>query len=275
MDADALYGLPLDRFVPERAAFARQLRSAGDREGAAEVAALRKPSVAAWAVNQLVRTQPRAIKELYAAGDALTKTQEQLMAGKADARSLREANSRERTAADALISLARGLLSTDGHELSPSVLDRVSETLNAAALDAGARAAVQDGRLERELQHAGLGAVGVSVSAPATARSARAPRSAPARAPRSAPAPERKQRRPDPREAERARVEARRAARVAEAEARRRAEVAERAVHAAGQRREVAAKALEDAEGRLARARTEAADADEAHTRAKNELEEI
>lgn len=267
MDADALYGLPLDRFVPERAAFAKQLRSAGDRERAAEVAALRKPSVAAWAVNQLVRTQPRAIKELYAAGDALTKTQEQLMAGKGDAHSLRDANSRERTAVDALISLARGLLSTDGHELSPSVLDRVSETLNAAALDAGARAAVQDGRLPRELQHAGLGAVGASVSAPATARSARAPR--------SAPAPERKQRRPDPREAERARVEARRAARVAEAEARRRAEVAERAVHAAEQRREVAAKALEDAEGRLARARAEAADADEAHTRAKAELDEI
>ncbi len=46
-------------------------------------------------------------------------------------------------------------------------------------------------------------------------------------------------------------------------------------MHAAEQRREVAAKALEDADGRLARARAEAADADEAHTRAKKELEEI
>jgi hypothetical protein len=271
MDADELYGLPLDRFVPERAALAKQQRAAGDRTGATEVAALRKPSVAAWAVNQLVRTQPRAIKELFAAGDALTETQEQLLAGNGDVRSLREANSRERTAVDALITLARGLLSSEGNELSPAVLDRVSDTLNAAALDTDARAAMQDGRLERELQHAGLGAVGASVSTPATARSARAPRSAS----RSAPAPEPKERRPDPREAERARVEARRAARVAEAEARRRAEVAERAVHAAEQRREVAARALEEAEERLARARAEAADADEAHARTKSELEEI
>jgi hypothetical protein len=267
MDADELYGLPLDRFVPERAAFAKQLRSAGDRAGAAEVAALRKPSVAAWAVNQLVRTQPRAIKELYAAGDALVSAQERLMAGEGDARSLREANARERAAVDALIVLARGLLSSEGHELSPAVLDRVSDTLNAAALDEGARAEVRDGRLLRELQHAGLGAVGASVSAPATARAVRAPR--------STPAPARPERGPDPRAAERARVEARRAARVAEAEARRRAEVAERAVHAAEQRREVAAKALDEAEDRLARARAEAADADEAHARAKAELDEM
>ncbi len=266
MDADELYGLPLDRFVPERAALAKQLRSAGDRAGATEVAALSKPSVAAWAVNQLVRTQPRAIKELYAAGDALTETQEQLMAGNGDARSLREANSRERAAVDALIVLARGLLSSEGNELSPAVLDRVSETLNAAALDGDARAEVRDGRLLRELQHAGLGAVGVSTSG--VVRAARTAK--PAR-----PAPARPERGPDLREAERARVEARRAARVAEAEARRRSEVAERAVHAAEQRREVAAKALEEAEERLGRAKAEAAGADEAHARAKAELEEI
>src|SRR5580693_9537854 len=116
MDADELYGLPLDRFVPERAAFAKQLRSAGDRAGAAEVAALRKPSVAAWAVNQLVRTQPRAIKELYASGDDLVSAQERLMSGDGDSRSLREANTRERSAVDALLALARGLLTSDGHE---------------------------------------------------------------------------------------------------------------------------------------------------------------
>jgi hypothetical protein len=160
MDADELYGLPLDEFVPRRAALGKELRAAGDRAAAADVAALRKPSVAAWAVNQLVRTQPRAINELYAAGDALTDTQEQLMAGRGNARALREANGRERAAVDALIMLARGLLSSEGDELSPAVLDRVADTLNAAALDPGARAAVRDGRLERELRHAGLGALG-------------------------------------------------------------------------------------------------------------------
>jgi hypothetical protein len=263
MDPDQLYGLPLDEFVPQRVALAKELRAAGDRAGAADVAALRKPSLGAWAVNQLVRTQPRAVKELFASGDALTGVQEQLIAGRADAPELREANSRERAAVDALISLARGLLSSEGNELSPAVLDRVSDTLNAAALDPEARAAVSDGRLERELQHAGLGGLGGGV---APARSA--PRHAPAA--RSEPPKGR-----DPRAAERARLEARRAARVAEADARRRAEVAERAVHAGEQRREVAERALEEANDALARARAELSAADEAHQSARTALDEL
>ena len=62
MDLDDLYGLPLDRFIPERASLVRELRSGGEREQASVVAALRKPSVAAWAVNQLIRTQRREVE---------------------------------------------------------------------------------------------------------------------------------------------------------------------------------------------------------------------
>jgi hypothetical protein len=36
-DADAIYGLPLEDFVPERAAVAKRLRSEGDREMAKRV----------------------------------------------------------------------------------------------------------------------------------------------------------------------------------------------------------------------------------------------
>ena len=49
MDARDLYGLPLERFVPERTALGKALRSEGKREEAAAVAKLVKPSVAAWA----------------------------------------------------------------------------------------------------------------------------------------------------------------------------------------------------------------------------------
>jgi hypothetical protein len=266
MDPDELYGLPLEQFVPRRASLAKELRAGGDRGRAAEVAALRRPSVAAWAVNQLVRTQPRAVKELFASGDALTGAQEQLLAGRGDAGTLREASARERTAVDALLSLARGLLSSDGHELSPAVLDRVSDTFHAAALDTEARAAVENGRLERELQHVGLGAVSLgSVASP----SKRAP------ATKSKPKPQAASTAADPRETERARTEARRAARVAEANAHRRAQVAERAVHAAEQRREVAARALTEADDKLARARAQAQDAAETHRAAKTALDEL
>src|SRR6201994_219112 len=89
VDADDLYGLPLDRFIPERAALVRALRGGGEREQAAEVAALRKPSVAAWAVNQLIRTQRREVDSLFAAGDALREAQADVLAGSAVAGDLR------------------------------------------------------------------------------------------------------------------------------------------------------------------------------------------
>src|SRR5207253_699169 len=46
-EVDDLYGLALDEFVPRRDALAKRLRADGRREEAAEVGALRKPSVAA------------------------------------------------------------------------------------------------------------------------------------------------------------------------------------------------------------------------------------
>ena len=91
MDADDLYGLPLDRFVAERGALAKSLRKEGRRDEATDVAGLRKPSVAAWAVNQLVRTQRAAMQELLDAGDELRDAQSALLAGDGDARALRTA----------------------------------------------------------------------------------------------------------------------------------------------------------------------------------------
>ncbi|HEV2775045.1 MAG TPA: hypothetical protein VGV90_05600, partial [Solirubrobacteraceae bacterium] len=157
MDADDLYGLPLDQFIPERGALTKALRADKRRDEAATVAALRKPSVAAWAVNQLVRSQRAGVQDLFAAGDELRDAQAQLLSGSGDGRTLRAANERERAAVDELVQAARGLLSSDGHELSPAVVDRVADTLHAAALDEGARAQVREGRLERELRHVGLG----------------------------------------------------------------------------------------------------------------------
>jgi hypothetical protein len=42
---DELYALPLDRFIPERDALAKELRSAGDREAAQLVKSKLKPVV--------------------------------------------------------------------------------------------------------------------------------------------------------------------------------------------------------------------------------------
>lgn len=264
--ADDLYGLPLERFVPERTALARELRSAGQREEATEVAALRKPSVAAWAVNQLVRTQRKGVDELFEAGDALRAAHDQVLAGRGDAESLRRAVARERAAVEALAKIAGGLLTSDGHELSATIIERVSDTLHAAALNEDARASVRDGRLERELRHVGLGMAGGGPG----------PGPAPTRArTKSKPAPKHKQDTKAERAAAEVRTKARAEARAVERDARRRLERAVRAASGARERRDKAAQALEDAEATLAEAEREQSDAEAQMRDAEQRVHEL
>ncbi len=166
MEPSDLYGLTLERFTPERNALARRLRQEGRRDQAAEVAKLRKPSVAAWAVNQIVRTQKREVGALFKTGDRLASAQAGLLAGRGDPSALRDAVEAERAAVDELVERAGGLLSAAGAELSTARLEQVRETLHAAALDEHARTQVRGGCLERELRHVGLGSLGGGAGAP-------------------------------------------------------------------------------------------------------------
>jgi hypothetical protein len=288
MDVDALFGLPLDRFVPERTALARALRSEGRRDEAAEVARTGKPSVAAWAVNQLVRTQHEAVSDLFAAGDAVRSAQDNVLAGRGDAHALRVAGDRERAAVEDLLSSARGLLTSEGHGLSATTLERVAETLHAAALQDEARSEVRAGRLEHELRHVGLGVPGVAFAPSASpARDAKAkPRSTQRRnrASRAGPAAETRhehqreeeaQERAEARRAERERTQALKAARSAETAARRTADRAARALKSAEGRQEQAAQALHEAEESVSRARDQAQLAGDEHRRAVEKVESL
>jgi hypothetical protein len=152
-----LYGLPLSHFIPERQALVKELRSQKRRDEATEVAGMRKPSVAAWAVNQLVRTQDKAIRVLFQAGDDLARAQAEAASGQRTADALRSANRRQRDALDDLLSAAQGLLSPEGHPLTVATLERVTDTLRAASIDGASREQVIDGCLSQELQFAGLG----------------------------------------------------------------------------------------------------------------------
>lgn len=267
-DAHDLYGLPLERFVPERTALARTLRDEGRREDAAKVSKLPKPSIAAWAVNQLVRTQHRAVSDLFDAGDALQKAQADLLSGRSDGDALRKAAERERAALDALMERARGLLSSEGHEMSHATLDRVADTLHAAALEEEARAQVRQGCLEKELRHAGLGGAGgrpgAAVSAPRKRGTGTQSRTrTEGEGPRQAT------------ETARQRAQRLEAARKAEAEARRAVRRAERELRQAQERRDRAAAALQEAEDELETALGHAEEAEREHQRAQQELDEI
>lgn len=289
MDLDKLYGAPLEQFVTQRGELTRELRKHGEREQAAEVAAVRKPSVAAWAVNQLVRTQSRAITELFDAGDALQTAHRTATTGRGDAAALRSATQRERSAVDDLVQAARGLLSSDGHELSPTIIDRVADTLRAAALDDEARELVRHGRLERELRHVGLGVLagGGAIQAPAAPAKRKAKQPAAKKGAKQAPAvqaesadrdakeQERREQRAEEERRKRERDQALKAAREAEAKARRQGERAARALKLAQRLRDRAAEDLDTAEQSLAEAQADAEEAGAELERAREELESI
>src|SRR3954470_17666996 len=117
-EADDLYGLALDEFIPARDALAKRLRADGRGEEAEDVAALRKPSVAAWAANQAVRTQPKAARELWAAGGEPRRAHAPIGGGRGGGGKLGEATARQRAALFPLVDAITGLLDPRGHSLS-------------------------------------------------------------------------------------------------------------------------------------------------------------
>jgi hypothetical protein len=119
---DALYGLPLDAFTRARNELARELRRDGLRREAAEVAALRKPSTAAWVVNRLARERRADVAELVAAAEAVRKGEP-------------GANRRFAEAAEALSRSGRDVLSDAGRSPSDAVLRDVATTLRATAAE--------------------------------------------------------------------------------------------------------------------------------------------
>jgi hypothetical protein len=141
---DDLYALPSGHFIAARNRLAAELAAAGKRDRAREVKTLARPTVAAWAVNQLAHRHRPALDRLLAAGKKVRRVQgggrsaDDLRAATKD---LREAMADLRRKAQAIVGETGG----GGH------LDDVLATLEAASLDANAADAVLAGHLSRPL----------------------------------------------------------------------------------------------------------------------------
>src|SRR5882672_4387613 len=84
-DVDALFRLPLAEFTSGRNTLAAQLKKAGRGDEKAEadlVKALVKPSISAWAVNQLYWNHREAFERLLESGARFHKAQSSRLAGK-------------------------------------------------------------------------------------------------------------------------------------------------------------------------------------------------
>jgi hypothetical protein len=57
-----LYALPLTEFTPARNALVTRLRKSGRQDQAEVVKALKKPTLPVWAINQVARQEPAAVR---------------------------------------------------------------------------------------------------------------------------------------------------------------------------------------------------------------------
>jgi hypothetical protein len=160
----SLYRGPLEAFTGARNELAKALRADGQRKAADWVKGLKKPSRAAWIVNQLPERKPDLVKRLLEAGEELRGLQEKLVAGSADPGELRDAARREREAVEELLKCAAA--TGREHGVGSQILERVGETLQAASADPDVSLALEQGRLEREQRASGLGLAGAGAASP-------------------------------------------------------------------------------------------------------------
>jgi hypothetical protein len=148
-----LYCVPPDEFIAERDDAVGAAKRAGDRELAARIGRLRKPTIAAWLVNLLSHQRPDLIGELLALGDELRAAQREL---RGDA--LRQLSLRRRATISALAREARDLAVAAGRPVRDKLpLAEVEQTLTAALADAYIAGEVRAGTLTKPMDYAGFG----------------------------------------------------------------------------------------------------------------------
>jgi len=140
---DPLYAGPPDEFAAGRDALAKELKAEGDAEAAKAVKGLRRPSVAAALLNRVALGNAKEAKAFASAVAKLRKAKGR--------EALKDAARAQRDAAAKLVELAG-----EGGEGS-AALDRVAETLQAAAADESVEDLVLRGRLEKEQRAASIG----------------------------------------------------------------------------------------------------------------------
>ena len=155
--ADELYGLPPEAFTAARNARAKAARTDGDRELAAAITSLRKPTAGAWLLNHLVRQHRGEVESVIELGIRLRAAQGTL--GASDLRALDEQR-RQLTRAVAVQAVA--IATGAGRKVSAQVAADVEETLRSAMVDPNAGAALATGRLTDNFSSNGLEPVDLS-----------------------------------------------------------------------------------------------------------------
>ncbi len=170
--ATELYGLAPEEFTAARNAHAKAAKEDGDGDLAATLQRLRRPSLAAWVLNRLVREHGAEVEQVLELGVRLRAAQ-----GTLGAAELRALDGQRRALTRAVAEQAVARARTSGRSVSASVAAAVEETLRSAMVDPDAGAALATGLLTEAFTASGLEPVDLSrvvaVGAPDGRRPAR------------------------------------------------------------------------------------------------------
>ncbi|HEY2279304.1 MAG TPA: hypothetical protein VGI00_13170 [Streptosporangiaceae bacterium] len=148
--ADQLYAADPAEFTDRRSDLVAQARADGDRAAARAIGSLRRPTRAAWVVNQLARADPDAVARLVRLGDELRAAESALDGGR-----LRELSQTRRKL---LGDLTRQALDGAGVTDPPDALQQeVTGTLSAALADPQVAARVEQAQLAKSVPPTGFG----------------------------------------------------------------------------------------------------------------------
>ncbi len=161
-DVDALFRLPLTEFISARKTLAAWLKKEDHGDQASRVKALVKPSISAWAVNQIYWMHREAFDRLIATGQNFRRAQSSRLAGKvAD---MREALDARRDALSELSTLATTVLRDAGHNPTPDMVRRITTTLEAMSAYASLPDNAAPGRLTQDVDPPGFDSLASFVS---------------------------------------------------------------------------------------------------------------
>jgi hypothetical protein len=154
-ELQALYAVRPDDFVRARTELVRRLRKDGRRDDADLAAKLRRPSVAAAALNQVAREEPDLLETLFREGARLRDAMQRAVEG--NAADVRPGQVAERRAAEAVVGAARRRLEQLGQRDTDATAQRINNTLRAAALDDSLAERLRRGTLDTDVVASGFG----------------------------------------------------------------------------------------------------------------------
>ena len=174
-----LYAVGPDDFVRVRNELARSLRKDGRRDDANALAALRRPSAVAWALNRIAHDRAPLLDTWFDAATRLRNAMHGALRGDAD--DVRAAQSAERQAVDAVVAAARQQLDEIGQRNADAVGQRIAGTMRAASLDDDVARRLRSGTLESDVVASGFGFAEMSIDETRERTAVRHKTSAPAR----------------------------------------------------------------------------------------------